>query len=88
MFAVPQIKHRLLLKRITLSAILHGEHLPIPLVTIQTVELVQLQPPFPSLNPVENEVDEDIGQAKHTEFTIYDIVVLQTHIPPAELPSQ
>ena len=88
MFAVPQIKHWLLLKRITLSAILHGEHLPIPLVTIQTVEFIQLQPPFPSLNPVDNEVDEDIGQAKHIEFTIYDIVVLQTHVPPAELPSQ
>ena len=70
MLVVPQIKHWLLLKRITLSAILHGEHLPIPLVTIQTVEFIQLQPPFPSLNPVDNEVDEDIGQAKHIEFTI------------------
>jgi hypothetical protein len=68
--AVPQIKHWLLLKRIILSAILHGEHLPIPLVTIQTVEFIQPQPPFPSVNPVENEVDEDIGQAKHIEFTI------------------
>ena len=85
---VPHIKHTPLLKRIILSAILQGEHLPIPLVTIQIVELMQPQPPFPSLSPVENEVGENAGQAKHDVPTIYDIVVLQTHIPPVELPSQ
>lgn len=49
---------------------------------------MQPQPPFPSLSPVENEVGEKAGQAKHDVPTIYDIVVLQTHIPPVELPSQ
>ncbi len=88
MLAVPHIKHTPLLKSITLSAILHGEHLPVPLITIHIVEFRQPQPPFPSLSPVENDVGEEVGQAKHVEFTRYDIEVLQTHIPPVELPNQ
>jgi len=82
-FAVPQVKHNPLLKITTLSTILHGEHLPIPLDIVQTAEFAQAQPPFPSLRPV-----EEAGHAKHVEFVVYEIVVLHVQIPPVALLTQ
>jgi hypothetical protein len=87
-FAVPQVKHDPLLKIITLSAVLHKEHLPAPLDIIQIVEFMQEQPPFPSLSPVEKGEDEDVGQARQVEFNIYDIFILQTQFPPVALVTQ
>lgn len=84
-FVAPQVKHCPLLKITTLLAILQGEHFPIPLATIQMVEFVQTHPPFPSLCPVEKDDGEGAGQARHVEFTRYDIAVLQTQFPPVAL---